>query len=82
MTTSAKTNVEIWRDAANEIIPKAAELWFKWLEWVVIIGGLWFVYGKSNCWQIKVVAIFSLLLFYLYTISFVVTASPTSTFAS
>jgi hypothetical protein len=29
--------------------------------------------GKSNCWQIKVVAIFSLVLFYLYTVSFVVT---------
>jgi hypothetical protein len=73
VNTNTKTKVEIWRDAANEMIPKATELWFSWLEWVVIMGGLWFVYGKSNCWQIKAVAIISLGLFYVYTVSFVVT---------
>jgi hypothetical protein len=73
MNTSTKTNVEIWRDTANELIPKATELWFKWLEWVVIMGGLWFVYGKSNSWLVKAAAIISLVLFYVYTVSFVVT---------
>jgi hypothetical protein len=65
ISTAKHKSPEEWRVMANTTIPKAAEIWFKWLEWCALMGGLWFVYGKSHSLLVKAAAILSIGLFYM-----------------
>jgi hypothetical protein len=49
-----------------EAQPEFTKLWFDLLEWVGIMGGLWYLHGKTNSTIVPIVFYASLVLFALY----------------
>jgi hypothetical protein len=61
-----KPRIDFVADALLTAQPKFTKLWFDLLEWVLIMGALWYLHGKTKSTIVLIVFYVSLVLFALY----------------
>ncbi len=64
-----KTEYE-WNKAFDNFWLKATPLWFDWLKWVAILGGITFLSNTTNNYLLKIASNVSYLMLFFYLQSF------------
>jgi hypothetical protein len=67
----AKKTEEEWQQFNNRVIPSATKLWFDWVEWVLIMGALWYLMGKTKSWAVGIAVVISFVMFTAYFNSYI-----------
>lgn len=63
---SKKVTFESLLETFLEAQPKFTKLWFDFLEWVLIMGALYYLHGKSESYSVPIVFWLSMVIFCIY----------------
>lgn len=67
---SAKKTEAEWIEALDNFFLKATPVWFKWLEWIIIIGAIQVIADKTQDGFVQLIGSFSYIFLFWYFVAF------------